>query len=173
MFPRSAPHTLSCVSNDTEWMLKQPDFEVKLKMDGRQRRFADEANSIDNADPERKGALFPATCTGTALPFSSGDCNFAEERGGRQPTLDMFAFGSAVRQLVNPCPLDTGTQSLLISAKPEETAVARPVFFFGCLSLPTRPRTRARETTRTEQKVIRAMLMYGRVEEEESINDHL
>lgn len=77
----------SCVSNDIEWMLKESDFEVKLKMDGRLRRFADEADSIDNADPQRKGAPFPATCKGTALPFSSRRLQFRRgERGSAADT---------------------------------------------------------------------------------------
>ena len=91
----------SCVPNDTEWMLRESDSEVKFKMDGRLRRFADEANSIDVADPERKGkgaaAFFPAAASKGMIPLFLPEIAISEQRGDLQPTLDMFAFGSALR----------------------------------------------------------------------------
>lgn len=88
------------------------DFEVKLKMDGGLRRFADEANSIDDAILSERVLLSRHEQRGTTLPPFLPKIAISHSRAERRVgSRDLTCLYSRV--LVNPCPLDT--QSLLIS----------------------------------------------------------
>jgi hypothetical protein len=112
MFSSSCSARFTVAPNDSEWMLRESDFEVKLKMDGCERLqqqplFADEADSIGDGnyddDPHSgkggKRVLLPLFCCVQRhdFPLSFPILQFRtkreeRERADRLPTLDMFAL---------------------------------------------------------------------------------